>query len=179
VGTTPVYAIPYVEPGDALANFPTQDKAKADRLEALFGARMISSTYHLTSGNQSIPAATDTVINFNSPGPAVDAVNLPYSGGVWTVKQAGLYLLLASLFYEKASSGSPRIYTAWQLNGTTFAQQIDVAETANYQTLPITALKVLAVNDQVRIIGRSDIAITINANSGGFQTSASVLRLSA
>jgi hypothetical protein len=35
MGTTPNVAIPYVEPSDPLANYPTQDKAKADRLEVL------------------------------------------------------------------------------------------------------------------------------------------------
>lgn len=35
MGTTVTTAIPYVEPTDTLANYPTQDKAKADRLEVL------------------------------------------------------------------------------------------------------------------------------------------------
>lgn len=35
MGTTPNLAIPYIEPTDLLANYPTQDKAQADRLEVL------------------------------------------------------------------------------------------------------------------------------------------------
>lgn len=37
MGSTANRQIPYVEPTDALANFPTADKAQADRLDALFG----------------------------------------------------------------------------------------------------------------------------------------------
>ena len=36
MGTTPKYTIPYIEPTDLLASYPTQDKAQADRLEAIF-----------------------------------------------------------------------------------------------------------------------------------------------
>lgn len=35
MGTTPTTQIPYVENGDAISGYPTQDKAKADRLEVL------------------------------------------------------------------------------------------------------------------------------------------------
>lgn len=35
MGTTPKALIPYIEPTDLLANYPTQDKAQADRLEAI------------------------------------------------------------------------------------------------------------------------------------------------
>lgn len=135
----------------------------------------VLSLYSLEVADIALAAATDVIANFSTA--EASHADLPYSAGVWTVKQPGVYQVSGSLFYEKATTGSPRIYANLYVNNTQVGQQVNTANSTNYSTLPFSWVRRLAANDAVKMMARCDIANTLKANSTGFQTSCSILKV--
>lgn len=157
MGTTPVYAIPYVEPGDALANFPTQDKAKADRLEAIFATPLImamgtKAANYTPAANADIPVGWDAF-------PITDP-SLVYTGGAgrcdWTIGVAGTYLVEGQLKLERNTTNpTARQQIMIYKNGASAFIAYKLSNATTYETLNIVRSMRLVVGDKVGLYYRT------------------------
>lgn len=156
MGTTPKYAIPYVEPADLLANYPTQDKAQADRIEALLGTAPIMAMGVMTA-NYSPAANVDVPIGWGSF--PVSHASLPWTGGAgrcdFTALVAGTYLFEATLKLERntANPTARQQLMVWK-NGATVFNVFQLSNPTTYESLSITRMLKLVVNDKVGLYYR-------------------------
>lgn len=103
---------------------------------------------------------------------------ITYANGVWTVPEAGHYMLAMNVTYTAAASGGTRRTAAIQLNGTAIAQ-VDIQST-NGQVLAPACMttKVLAAGDGVTFATFQNSGATVALNTNPAFTWASVTKLS-
>lgn len=94
MGTTPIFAIPYVEPTDTLATFPVSDKAQALAVEAAM-ALPSWGEWRLNS-NQSVASATSTVVSLAYI-QGTGSADFSTAAGEVTVNKAGIYVAVAQV----------------------------------------------------------------------------------
>lgn len=176
MGTTPVYAIPYVEPTDLLANFPAADKAKADRLEALFGTQLImaaayrAANYSPAPGTD-IPCAWDTF--------PISDPSITYSGQTFTLTKAGTYAIDVSMKWERNTANpTSRVQSAIQRNAAIVQIGYMLGNGTTYQTLTLAKKLRCAANDTITIVLRSN-ATGDTLLGDALATNVSIVRLGA
>jgi hypothetical protein len=159
MGTTPSLAIPYVEPADALANFPVQDKAKADRLEAIHyraqGARLRVSAL-------AVPAATETTVLLDNAIGALIGITYTSGTGTFTITTAGTYLVNANLTWSASETTGFR-HLRLLKNGALFDQRGRLGPTSTGATeqLSLTRTLILAANDTLNLAAYSSVATSL------------------
>lgn len=147
MGTTPVYAIPYVEPSDALANFPVADKAQADAVEAALVGQTPGQWCDLVANAvQAMASSTETLINLNT--------GIQQPAGQWAsgsnvkILAAGLYQVV--LTYSFASNATGSRIVLLKANGVSArGWNVGGAATVANITGTITMLRRFSVNDTV------------------------------
>lgn len=105
MGTTPSLAIPYVEPTDALANFPAQDKAQALRIDTAL--QQVSASY-LRGAAAAIAAGTQVVILFDTAIRPLVGITYNAGTGAFTVPVDGRYLVVGTLTWQNTPTGAYR-----------------------------------------------------------------------
>lgn len=108
MGTTPLFAIPYVEPTDTLATFPAADKAQADKLDAALGGRPFCQAW--ASASQSMVNGAETGMVFQNS--HVSQAGMFTNGGsVITVPVAGLYQIVFGYSWTANATGNRILVT--------------------------------------------------------------------
>jgi hypothetical protein len=97
MGTTPILAIPYVDPAAKPAAYPAADKAKADRLEAVLTGTGAAFGWARQTAAQSVPNGVLTTLTGLVLDTASTGVTL--SGTSLRCPTAGLYLVTAAVTF--------------------------------------------------------------------------------
>jgi hypothetical protein len=145
MGTTPILAIPYIEPGDLVTTYPTQDKAQAERLEAFLAP--VFGNYARTV-NQPIATGTATTV-IGSQVAAEGGITLNVATGEVTIPAPGLYLLTGWAAFVPNAAGYR--YSWWVRNGGRVANAHWPTSTITSSefSVPLTALARCAAGDKI------------------------------
>jgi len=109
MGTTPIYGIPYIEPTDALANYPTQDKAQAEAVEAALATYATPRAARYKSATQSLTANVWAPVAFEGDEPGQSSAGITYAGGIFTVAREGVYLVNTALLFAGTAAPQQRL----------------------------------------------------------------------
>lgn len=148
MGTTPQFAIPYVEPSDLLANYPTQDKAQAEKIEQLMqtDSRMWAE-YRLTA-DQSLASATATTVNLSV---IINEGGFTLAAGEITVPTAGVYLVAASVSFLSIAGATGNRY-GYLFQNTTLALRQSIAVTPSVTlSIPLVKWIKFAAGDKLKM----------------------------
>lgn len=102
MGTTPIYALPYVEPADQLNTYPAADKAAKEKIELALDLAP-SRMSRVKTTTQALPAGTFTTLVYETD--EGGAKDITYATGVFTVARAGLYLINICQHFSTGTGG--------------------------------------------------------------------------
>lgn len=141
MGATSKLAIPYVDPGNWLADFPVAgDKAQAQKVEDLLLTVPAWGEFRLTS-DQAIASGSITAVNLTA---TFNFGGFTVSGGEITVTQGGLYQVSGLVTFAGVGSGATgNRYGYFHLNSTTVVRSS--APTANGVPLSVPLAKLLNI----------------------------------
>jgi len=115
MGTTPIFAIPYVEPTGKLAEYPAADKAQAETLEASLGGKPFCEA--VANATQAQATSTETLIVYQTS--LVSQAGMFTNGGsAITIPVNGLYLVVLGYSWTATTGLGSRIVLL-KINGVT------------------------------------------------------------
>jgi hypothetical protein len=175
MGTTPNAAIPYVEPTDALANYPVQDKAQADRIDTLLQS---ASASYLRTGAVTIPGATQTTVLLDTAIRPLEAITYNAGTGTFTLPVAGRYLFLGNLTWKGTDTGGYRQIRLLKAGALTdLREQVgpQLAGADEYQS--IARVISVAANDTFALAAFSSMATSLVVNASRTYVALELYRL--
>lgn len=163
---TPHFLLPYVKPLDYLANYPAEvSQVLAGRVdEALEDLRATPwAQIERPAGSASFSISSGTWAGLTTYDSAsLQATGITYSGGVFTIRRAGIYTLTGHATFSGNTNG--RRGLAYLLNGTNIDPEtiLAVSGSANSTQLPAPTRDLkLSVGDKVQMRAFQDSGSTL------------------